>query len=124
MDCDDPPPALDGAPMTDKLFDPATGKALRNEGADRALNADSEALISWRDAAEIALARLAAEGREFSADDVVAEVGPPPEGRHNALGGLFLAARHSGFIHHVGYRQGSRPSAHARIQRTWRGASI
>lgn len=103
------------------LFDPATGKALRDEGADRALNAGGDDMDDWRCAAKTALARLSDEDREFSADDVIAVVGPPPEGRHNAVGGLFLWARQSGFINQVGYRQGSRPSAHARIQRTWRG---
>lgn len=103
------------------LFDANAGEAARDEGATAALEADTTLLSIWRGSAKIAVLALADEGREFSADDIVAQVGPPPAGRHNALGGLFLWAHNSGFIRAVGYRRGERPSAHARVQRTWVG---
>ena len=101
------------------LFDFAEGQRRRDDGADVALN--SERMTNWRGAAKVALLAYADTGKEFSADDITREVGMPPGGNHNAVGGLFLWAKNSGFIHAVGYTQGERASAHARVQRTWRG---
>lgn len=89
----------------------------RDRGGNQAVNAVHS---HWRVAAEEAIRRLADTGREFTAEDVVDRIGPPP-GHHNALGGAFIGASKRGEIHAVGYRQSTRRSAHARVIRVWRG---
>lgn len=74
----------------------------------------------WRLAAEVALARLAATGREFDADDLRDIVGPPL-GAPSAIGAVFNHASKQKLITHVGWRTSRRPEAHARPLRTWRG---
>ncbi|WP_341250702.1 hypothetical protein [Euzebya pacifica] len=63
-------------------------------------------------------------GREFSADDLVDEVGlPTVTGSPNAIGALFAAAVGRGDIKQVGWRRSQRRSRHAGVQRVWRGVS-
>jgi hypothetical protein len=109
--------------MTEELplFDLPAGQARRDVGAAAALNGDALSLALWRSAARASLTKLAHRGWEFSADDLVADIGPPPIGRHNALGGLFLWAVREGLVRPAGFHAAQRPSAHARIQRTWIG---
>lgn len=95
----------------------AEARAARDVGAQMA--ADS-AHTSWRLAAEAAIRRLAGAGGLFTADDVHNAVGGPP-GHVNAVGGLMIGAAKRGIIVADGYRQSSRPEAHARAVRTWRG---
>lgn len=95
------------------------GRARRDVGARAAENA---AHTIWRVAAECAIDELAADGRDFDADDLHDRVGGPP-GHRNAVGSLFLTAARDGKIRHVGYRQSRRPDAHARVIRVWRGAA-
>lgn len=90
------------------------------EGAQAALDASWPL---WRMAAEEYLDVLATTGREFSADDLVEEVGTPPvTGSPNAIGGLFIAAIRRGLIVPVGYRRSTRKSRHGGVQRVYRGA--
>lgn len=97
------------------------GRARRDVGAAAAGDAAPAVLVSaWRADADQALDDLVEGGQEFSADDLVAIAGEPPV--PNMLGGLFLGAARRGEIHAVGFRQATRPSAHARVQRTWKGA--
>lgn len=93
------------------------GAAARDLGADLAANSVH---TGWRVAAEAAIDRLAATGRQFTADDVRDRVGGPP-GHHNALGGVFIAAARRGQIRPVGYRASDRRQAHRRPIRTWVG---
>lgn len=110
-------------PQAESLFDLEEGRALRDDGASHAGDGAPAALTSgWRVKADECIDRLAKDGREFSADDLVAEVGEPPV--PNMLGGVFLSASKRGMIRTVGYRQGQRPSAHARVQRVWAGQVI
>jgi hypothetical protein len=97
------------------------GRQRRDEGMEAAGSTVPGAIASaWRTAAQDALKRLVATGRAFSADDLVEIAGEPP--RPNMLGPLFAQAARRDEIVAVGYTQGKRPSAHARVQRTWLGA--
>jgi hypothetical protein len=92
------------------------------------------AASAWRDKAKTTMDALIASELEFSADDLVNGMasGVPPAPRHaiagageppvpNMLGALFLATARRNQIRPVGFTQSTRPSAHARVQRTWRG---
>ena len=94
------------------------GRRLRDIGAGLAGGASDEASI-WRSNAAQTIERLAASGVEFSADDVISEVGMPP--KPNMVGAAFLSASKRKVIHSVGMTQGARPESHARVQRLWVG---
>lgn len=99
----------------------AEGRKRRDEGVEAAGTTAPGALVTaWKARANKALEELIREGSYFSADDLVAAVGMPP--RPNMLGGVFIGARRAGLIEPVGYTQAHRPEAHARVQRTWKGA--
>lgn len=99
----------------------AEGRALRDAGTEVAGSGAPAALASaWRTKAAEAMTTLARSGEEFSADDLVAIAGEPPV--PNMLGGVFMSAARRDLINAVGFTTASRPSAHARVQRTWKGA--
>lgn len=99
----------------------AEGRRRRDEGAEAAGSTAPGALVtSWRAEAATAMDALILGGQEFDADDLVDMVGMPP--RPNMLGGLFIGASRAKRIVPVGYTQATRPSSHARIQRTWKAA--
>lgn len=99
----------------------AEGRRRRDEGAQAAGSGLPDHIESeWRTKAQAVLAELIAEGEPFRADDLVERAGPPPH--PNMLGGLFLGASRRGEIVPVGYGQGTRASAHARVQRIWSAA--
>lgn len=99
----------------------AEGRALRDAGTEAAGSGTPAALASaWRAKAAEAMTTLARSGEEFSADDLVAIAGEPPV--PNMLGGVFMSAARRDLINAVGFTTASRPSAHARVQRTWKGA--
>lgn len=95
------------------------GRRRRDAGMEFATHST---LISWKRVAEKRLAELAATGREFTAEDLRERVGHPLGSHDNSMGPLFGAAARRGEIVHVGYQQATRPEAHARILRVWRGA--
>jgi hypothetical protein len=96
------------------LFD---GETLKRTGMERADNAEP---VEWKDAADAAIAQLAASGVEFTADDIRAICGPPS--RPNAVGSRFQAAARRGLIRMVGTRIATRPSLQSCLVRVWRGA--
>lgn len=89
--------------------------AVRDAGEQQALGFDR----AWADAAEEALERLASAGYEFTADDLIAEVGSPSS--PGATGAAFAKASSAGLIRAVGVRTSRRISRHAGLQRVWRG---
>ena len=96
----------------------AEGRRRRDEGVEAAGSGlPGHVESEWRTKAAKALADLIAGRENFSADDLVEIAGPPP--RPNMLGGVFLGAARRGEIQPVGYTQGKRASAHARVQRIW-----
>lgn len=106
----------------DALFDLPAGEARKEAGQRQAEYADPA--WSWRSDALDAIWELAASGRTFTADDVVAVVGLPDFGpnRNNAVGAVFSSAAKRGWIVSTGvYRKSRRPEAHARVIAVWAG---
>lgn len=93
------------------------GKSLRDAGVS---SVTSHTPQWWRDSCDRAIARLAASGVEFTADEVRAVVGDPPN-HPNAMGARFLSAAKSRLIERVGYKKPTRPSRHANVVAIWRG---
>lgn len=89
--------------------------AVRDVGAQQALSFDP----IWADAAQEALAELAASGVEFTADDLRDLAGEPESS--GALGAVFRGAAAAGRIRLVGYRRSRRLLRHAGILGVWRG---
>jgi hypothetical protein len=73
----------------------------------------------WADVAWDELVHLARSGRHFSADDVIAEVGPAPS--PSAVGALFRQASRNGLITCVGTTTSQRISRHGGLTRLWVG---
>lgn len=92
------------------------GIAGRDVGTGRVDRADPE----WAEAARQAIRRLAATGRPFTAEDVVAVVGHPD--RPNAIGAAMLKAAKLGLIYKVGMTKTTRGSSHARALPVWQGS--
>lgn len=90
--------------------------AVRDAGEQQALSFDGGA---WSDAAWRELVRLARTGREFSADDLIDEVGLPDS--PGTCGATIGAARRAGLIRAVGYTTSRRVTRHGGVQRLWKG---
>ena len=105
-------------PTLDDLL--AEGRRRRDEGVETATHGTD---IVWRRVTDEVIAGLAASGCTFDAEDVRAVVGEPPAGSQNAFGARFSHAARNGVIVRVGYRQASRPEAHARTLAVWRGSA-
>ena len=93
------------------------GAALADEGMNLAENAVD---LRWRAIAQKTIEDLAATGGEFDAETVRDLIGGPT-GSPSAIGALFRRAAREGLITHAGWRTASRPEAHCRPLRTWRG---
>ena len=66
-------------------------------------------------------------GREFSADDLEALVGPPdpnrdPNAKNNSIGSLFMAYSKAGKITVVGHKNSSTPTRKGGLIRVWKAA--
>lgn len=96
-----------------------TGEQLREEGVARADRATDP---EWRDAADTMIRVLARNGVEFTAEEVRAWVGDPPN--PNAWGGRFLTAIKQGVIRRIGYRPAKRKEAHARVLAVYTGMGV
>lgn len=117
-DCD----ALDlGRPrsLTEKAADTARGRELGRQGqetaqASHAMTVSPEG-ADWLKRAEERLDQLIQSGQEFTADDVTELVGVAPS--PCAIGGLFRGRKRD--MKTVGFRESTRPVAHARALRVW-----
>lgn len=97
------------------MQDTTEGERLRDAGMAAATEAARERLA----AVDLLIARAAATGREFSANDIRAHL---PEGiRTAAIGARFAHARRRGVIVPVGYVTSTDPGTHAHQVRQWRG---
>jgi hypothetical protein len=105
------------APDLEQLRSYGAGLAdtVADVGGQLAFSVDPD----WNEAAWRALVRLARSGAPFSADDLVAEVGPAES--PGASGALFRAAARSGLIECVGYGVSRRLSRHGGLMRRWQG---
>ncbi len=85
--------------------------------------ADAGMDVLWREGIDRAIARLARQGCEFTADQVRAIAGDPPPGfSPNAMGARFSAAAKAGIIRSLGYTHSTRVIGHANVVRLWVGA--
>ena len=100
------------------LFD--QGCQRRDRGADRVMHNTPD---DWAIACDRAIAKLAATCKEFTAEDVRAICGDPPN-HPNAMGARFLSAVRGGALLKVGYRHPARKSSHASVIAVWRGKTL
>lgn len=108
-------PASQQASLDDALAE----ARLRDEGMR---SASRNTWTPWKRAAEEALEVLAHSGHDFTADDLIAEVGLPVASSKNAVGPLFGTAAKQGLIRKVGYRISERPARRGGVVAIWRGA--
>ncbi len=97
------------------------GMGDRAEGQARALAGADE----WRERAAHRVLVLAVTRKEFTSEEVTAEVGLPTGSvsmnKNNAVGALISECARRGWITPVGYRPAKRRSQHAATLRTWKG---
>lgn len=93
------------------------GGALRDGGVDRV---SANTPDDWKFACDTAIARFAATLKPFTAEDVRAIVGDPPN-HPNAMGARFLIAARAGMLEKLGYKNPARPSSHSSVIAVWRG---
>jgi hypothetical protein len=96
---------------------PLTGTESRDAGA---ASVSSHTPQDWKVACDVAIARLATINATFTAEDVRAVVGDPPN-HPSAMGARFLAAAKAGLIERIGYQRPVRASRHANPLAVWRG---
>lgn len=94
-----------------------TGTDLRNAGTSQV---SAHTPTDWKSDCDRAIQKLAAANRDFTAEDVRAIVGDPPN-HPNAMGARFLSAAKAQLIERVGYRTPVRASRHANPLAVWRG---
>lgn len=99
-----------------EFADRAEGERRKQVGMERADAAEGS---RWKEAADAAIAQLAASGQEFTAEDV-REVAGDPE-HFNAMGARFGAAAQAGLIRYVRHAPSSRPTLHRCAIRVWVG---
>ena len=95
----------------------SNGAELRDDGASRV---SDNTPGWWRNKCDAAIAQLAAKGQPFTADDVRAVTGDPPN-HPNAMGARFLTAARSKLIERVGYKRPARASRHSCLTAVWQG---
>lgn len=103
--------------------DRALGSGKRAAGRHDHARAESMARAGhaqWREAARDRLWLLIRSGETFTADDVTAAVGMPPNG--GVLGALFRDAKKAGALQLVDLGVSRRLDRHGGAQRVWRGA--
>ena len=96
--------------------------ALGRKRRDRGVQARGQRDPLFHAHAMAAIHELACCGGEFTSDDVHDRLGGWTPTHVNSLGSAIHAAVSSGIIERVGYRQSTRPEAHARVIAVYRGA--
>lgn len=76
---------------------------------------------AWRHLIDRAIDELATKGTSFTAEDVREVAGEPPGTSANTLGPAINAASRARIIEQVGYELATRPEAHSRVLRVWKG---
>jgi len=102
---------------------PISGKEMGKQGMERAWAGSPD---EWRERAWDEVVKLAASGRDFTSEDVTAEIGLPRGAhgmnRNNAVGSLINQAARLSMIFKVGRRVPSRnPRSHGAMLEMWRG---
>lgn len=109
-------------PTTFVLVAEQPNRAAGERGKEVGMRAAEFASIAsgWVELFDVELARLAAEGVDFTSEDVTAIVGQPPSS--GAVGARMNAAARRGLIRQVGHRKAARANQHATEIKLWRGA--
>jgi len=94
-----------------------TGSGFRDAGTSQV---SANTPDDWKIACDRVIQKFAAADRTFTAEDVRAVVGDPPN-HPNAMGARFLAAAKAQLIVRVGYCTPARSSRHANALAVWRG---
>jgi hypothetical protein len=101
---------------------PPTGEQLKTEGIARVFEGTNP---EWAAAFDNCLYRLASTGRQFTSEEVTAQVGLPPAGTHlNAVGARVNAAARAGVITDVGTVKAGRALRHAAKVTLWQGVPV
>jgi len=79
-----------------------------------------EAQYNWHDEAVKCIQAFARLGRPFTAEDVVAEIGPPA-GSGKVIGAAFNTVARTSMIWRCGERPADRKTSHRRMLAVWRG---
>jgi hypothetical protein len=98
-------------------YDNSEGRRLRDEGAAKV---SDNTCNEWVMACDGVIASMAANGSEFTAEDVRDFCGDPPH-HHNAMGARFLTACKHGVIVKVGYTNSRRKRSHAATIAVYKG---
>ena len=91
------------------------GLSLKTKGQARAIRGADD----WH---EMALKWLSGAFGDFSADDLIEDIGLPnavATNRNNAVGAAFTSARRLGLIRRVGWIQSRRAESHGRAIALW-----
>lgn len=91
------------------------GLSLKAKGQARAIRGADD----WH---EMALKWLSGAFGDFSADDLIEDIGLPhavATNRNNAVGAAFTSARRLGLIRRVGWIQSRRAESHGRVIALW-----
>lgn len=91
------------------------GLSLKAKGQARAIRGADD----WH---EMALKWLSGAYGDFSADDLIEDIGLPnavATNRNNAVGAAFTSARRLGLIRRVGWIQSRRSESHGRVIALW-----
>jgi hypothetical protein len=103
----------------DRKVEAILGAARKQAGMARA---DEHADAEWKARVDEAIEDLAATGERFTAEDVRAIAGDPPD-HPNAMGARFNAAARRRLIRKVGYQLSNRASLHRHPIAVWEGVA-
>lgn len=113
---------MSGDGLFPKDWDLQGGREARDRGMDAALNGAPD---DWSERARRVVAVLAARRPStFSSEDLIREVGMPPEGDGRAVGSIIGGAARKGLIERVGETQATRKSQHAARIGIWVGTGV
>jgi hypothetical protein len=103
--------------------DPQLGERLKEHGMKAAASYQASLNPEWSAKVDATITALALSRREFTSEDITANVGMPPSGSGSAVGARVNAAARSGRIVWTGkMAKAQRPNQHAALLKLWRGA--
>lgn len=106
------------------MFTPAIGKALADDGAQRALDHADIQFGSWSDRAYEFLQRYIEQKVPFRVEQVrkaAQDAGLPHAPDARAWGGVLMKAKKAGLLKHMGWVPCDDPNGHSHPVSLWRG---
>jgi len=92
-------------------------------GKDDGIVMARDSQLNWHDEAVKCIQAFARLGRPFTAEDVVAEIGPPA-GSGKVIGAAFNTVARTAMIWRCGERPADRKTSHRRMLAVWRGGQV